>query len=161
MAHDLKIGNQIFEDVNKITVENTSGNNVEFIVSTDVPTTGDTQHFAYGYKTMTANTDFSITGIVDQQGKSFTPKGYAFALLPNESANYTGGGSAPSVVSCVRDTITNKQTRIRTADAAWKAFSNVSSSSNFQVGDGYFKLLTSTDTKYNCFGAKYFWVCWG
>ena len=120
----------------------------------------DSQHFAFGYKTMTANATFQITGITDQQGNTFTPKGYVFTLLPSAGTNFTGGSSTPSLVTCVYDTVNKRMTRTRTDQNAWSAFANVSVSSG-SVGSGTFKQTASSDKKYNCFGAEYFWIAWG
>lgn len=121
----------------------------------------DSQHFAFNYKTMTANANFEVTGIKDQQGNTFTPKGFAFTLLPNSGTDFKGGESIPSLIACVYDSVNSRQTRTRTSANTWGAFANVSSSGNFQVGPGYFRLVASTDKKYNCAGQTYFWVAWG
>ena len=120
----------------------------------------DSQHFAFGYKTMSANTSFEVTGITDSQGNSFKPKGYAFTLLPASGSEFTGGSSAPSLVACVYDTVNKRMTRTRTGQNAWSVFANVSVSSG-TVAEGSFRQAASSDKKYNCFGAEYFWIAWG
>ncbi len=120
----------------------------------------DSQHFAYGYKTMTANASFEITGLTDRQGNSFTPKGYMFTLLPSASSTYTGGESTPSLVACVFDSVNKRMTRTRPTNTAWQTFCNTSYSS-YGVSDGGFKQTSSSDTKYNSFGTEYFWIAWG
>ena len=120
----------------------------------------DSQHFAFGYKTMTANASFEITGLTDQNGDSFTPKGYAFTLLPSVSSAFSGSDSTPSLIACVFDSENKRMTRTRTSNAVHQAFANIGYSS-YGVSEGGFKQTASSDEKYNCFGAEYFWIAWG
>ncbi len=157
MSHNLKINGVEYSAVDKLLIPNTDGEDVEFIVSSDV---SDSQHFAFGYKTMTANASFEITGLTDQNGDSFTPKGYAFTLLPSVSSAFSGGDSTPSLIACVFDSENKRMTRTRTSNAVHQAFANIGYSS-YSVSEGGFKQTASSDKKYNCFGAEYFWIAWG
>ena len=157
MSHNLKINGVEYSAVDKLLIPNTDGEDVEFIVSSDV---SDSQHFAFGYKTMTANASFEITGLTDQNGDSFTPKGYAFTLLPSVSSAFSGSDSTPSLIACVFDSENKRMTRTRTSNAVHQAFANIGYSS-YGVSEGGFKQTASSDEKYNCFGAEYFWIAWG
>ena len=157
MSHNLKINGVEYSAVDKLLIPNTDGEDVEFIVSSDV---SDSQHFAFGYKTMTANASFEITGLTDQNGDSFTPKGYAFTLLPSISSAFSGSDSTPSLIACVFDSENKRMTRTRTSNAVHQAFANIGYSS-YGVSEGGFKQTASSDKKYNCFGAEYFWIAWG
>ena len=157
MSHNLKINGVEYSAVDKLLIPNTDGEDVEFIVSSDV---SDSQHFAFGYKTMTANASFEITGLTDQNGDSFTPKGYAFTLLPSVSSAFSGSDSTPSLIACVFDSENKRMTRTRTSNAVHQVFANIGYSS-YSVSEGGFKQTASSDKKYNCFGAEYFWIAWG
>ena len=157
MSHNLKINGVEYSSVDKLLIPNTDGEDVEFIVPSDV---SDSQHFAFGYKTMTANASFEITGLTDRNGDSFTPKGYAFTLLPSVSSAFSGSESTPSLIACVFDSENKRMTRTRTSNAVHQAFANIGYSS-YSVSEGGFKQTASSDKKYNCFGAEYFWIAWG
>lgn len=124
----------------------------------------DSQHYAHGYKTMTANASFEVTGIVDQQGNTFTPKGYIFVIAPNTTGNtdITGGSTSSSndLVICYYDSVNNNMHRniVWTPACTIRCNPGVSSQS---VGSGTFKQTASSSKPYNCMGQRYFWLAWG
>lgn len=120
----------------------------------------DSEHYAYGYKTMTANADFLVTGIVDQQGNTFTPKGYAFFLAPNVSANTNITSSTHCLVICYYDVANSKMNRNITYTPAYTVRINPGVSSG-SVGSGRFEQAASSNALYNVMGQRYFWIAWG
>ena len=120
----------------------------------------DSEHYAYGYKTMTANADFLVTGIVDQQGNTFTPKGYAFFLAPNVSSNTNITSSTHCLVICYYDVANNKMNRNITYTPAYTVRINPGVSSG-SVGSGRFEQSASSNALYNVMGQRYFWIAWG
>lgn len=120
----------------------------------------DSEHFAYGYKTMTANANFEITGLTDQQGKTFTPKGYAFMLAPNVTANTNISNSTNGLVMCFYDTVNNIMFRNILHSSAYQIRCNPSVSSG-SVSSGGFCQKASSSAIYNCMGQRYFWIAWG
>lgn len=120
----------------------------------------DSEHFAYGYKTMTANANFEITGLTDQQGKTFTPKGYAFMIAPNVTANTNISNSTNGLVLCFYDTVNNIMFRNILHSSAYQIRCNPSVSSG-SVTSGGFVQKASSSPIYNCMGQRYFWIAWG
>lgn len=146
----------------KISTTNLSAGNIKSGVSI-LGVTGslkDSEHWAMGYKTMTANATFEVTGIVDQQGTTFTPAGYAFMLAPNISSNTNITNSANALVMCFYDTINGRMYRNVLYTPAYTIRCNPSVSSG-SVGSGTFKQNASGSKVYNCMGQRYFWLAWG
>lgn len=120
----------------------------------------DSEHYAYGYKTMTANASFLVTGIVDQQGYAFTPKGYAFMLAPNITSNTNYTNSTNSLIMCFYDTVNNRLFRNVIFTPAYTVRCNPGVSSG-SVGLGTFEQAASSSSSYNVMGQRYFWIAWG
>lgn len=120
----------------------------------------DSEHFAYGYKTMTANADFEVTGLTDQQGKTFTPKGYAFMLAPSISENTNILNSTNGLVMCFFDTVNNIMFRNILHSSAYQIRCNPNVSSG-SVSSGKFTQKASSSVIYNCMRERYFWIAWG
>jgi hypothetical protein len=178
MAHDLKIGEKTFSGVDKITVENTSGSDVEFIVPSgtktitangtvniknyakvkvNVPTeSGEVSglQWASGFEDCTAGQSFRVEGL------GFTPKGYAFMLMSNITENTDITNSTNSLFYCFYDTETNTMRRSVGTNKNYTLRVNPSATSG-SVFDGGFEQKASSNETYNVMGQRYFWIAWG
>lgn len=125
----------------------------------------DTEHYAYGYKTLTGGSDFAVTGIVDQQGNAFTPKGYMFMLAPEVSGttDYHFTKTSNNLICCMNETISQKMFRVivwtPTDLSTYTVRANPGYSSG-SVGLGTFS-QGGSNAVYKVTGQRYFWCCWG
>lgn len=125
----------------------------------------DTEHYAFGYKTLTGGSDFTVTGIVDQQGNAFVPKGYMFMLAPDvtSTTDYHFTDSSNNLICCMNETIGRKMFRViawtPTSVSTYTVRANPGYSSG-SVGLGTFT-QGGSNTVYKVSGQRYFWCCWG
>lgn len=121
----------------------------------------DSEHWACGYKTMTANAAINVTGIVDKQGNAFTPSKFIYILAPSVTSNTTITNSTNSLVVCFYDPSDSKLYRNVVYTPAYSIRINPgATSTSASVGSGKFSVTASSNTPYNCMGNRYFWIAW-
>ena len=154
MAHDLKIGNQILEGVEKIEVANTLGDLLSFELPTgEVPTSS--QQWATGFKDCTAGESFRVEGL------SFKPKGYAFMLCGNITSNSNIGDSTNCLLSCFYDVEKKLMRRVVGTNSNYTVRVNPSESSGAVFVGGFEQTASTSSQIYNVMGERYFWIAWG
>lgn len=126
------------------------------------------KHFASGNKSLSAGQDpVTVSGITDQNGKSFTPVGFCFMLHPTKPTNFVG--STYYLVSavyhnreCSRIVAWNQNASNATAYYSVRANPSVPSigSSGVTLSNGKFSLHVGSDA-YKPIAGRYMWVAWG
>lgn len=127
----------------------------------------DVKHFASGNISLTAGKDpIAVTGITDQNGKTFTPKGFCFALRPTggSSINYAKGSNNYCLVACIHTG--GEATRI----IAWhqnssnkESYYSVKanpSTGDYSMSSGKFSIQVD-NAYYRPIAGNYLWAAWG
>lgn len=128
----------------------------------------DVKHFASGNISLTAGKDpIAVTGITDQNGETFTPKGFCFALRPTGGAsmNYAKGTSnSYCLVACIHTG--EEATRIIAwhqnssgAEASYSVKANPSTG-NYSMSSGKFSIQVDNEY-YRPIAGNYLWTAWG
>lgn len=127
----------------------------------------DVKHFASGNISLSAGKNpVAVTGITDQNGETFTPKGFCFALRPTggSSINYAKGSNNYCLVACIHTG--EEATRIiawhqnsSNADAYYSVKANPSTG-DYSMSSGKFSIQVD-NAYYRPIAGNYLWAAWG
>lgn len=109
---------------------------------------------ATGTKTATKDNAFTVTGIVDENGKSFTPQFVAIYYTGTGKQSYAGGYAAIFYIS-------SSGNQTRKIGYSSSLYLTTIGDSYFSVGNGTFTVNLGTDTAYGIRGATYRWIAMG
>lgn len=125
------------------------------------------KHFASGNIPLSAGQNpVAVTGITDQNGETFTPKGFCFAIRPTggSSINYVKGSNNCCLVACIHTG--EEATRIiawhqnsSNAEAYYSVKANPSTG-DYSMSSGKFSIQVGNEY-YRPIAGNYLWAAWG
>ncbi len=162
MSHNLKINGVEYPSVDKITVPDVNGKDVEFVLSDGYIDKSKVTHFATGVVNITAG-KVTVSGIADEKtGEAFTPKGIYAVACPSETMYYKSANGQPAAMAIYCNFATGESSCAAIYSIAYQGrLHHTAARDRLSVNGNSFTYQESQTSMYGLVNTRWRWFAWG